>query len=110
MSELVYKMTVNVLGASRGKMESGAKYASVIVSSPTENAEGSSVERFGLAVMKIACDFATLDGFKEHDFPSECELTAVLKAASGGKSQPHIKAIKLLGVPRSQPTKPTGAV
>ncbi len=84
-----FKLNVNVLSATRGVMDGGQKYASIIVAQPPVDTQNPNQR--GVDVMKMSCEYGFLDTYKG-PLPADLVLTGVMKRAGGGKSQPHIIA------------------
>lgn len=82
-------MTADVIQVSRYDMD-GNKGGSIIT---TQKSDGTNPDRAGLELMKLACDYATVDLLRDH-LPCKCEIVAQPTQGAGQKMAFKVLSIK----------------
>ncbi len=85
-------MTADVIQASRYDMD-GNKGGSIIA---TQKSDGTSENRIGMELMKLACDYGVIDLLRDH-LPCKCEIVAQPTQGAGQKMAFKVLSIKPAG-------------
>ncbi|SCZ52974.1 hypothetical protein [Thiohalomonas denitrificans] len=79
-----------VLGARRGKMDGGVKYASIYIIEDVMNED----DKKGALPMKMNCEYGLLDHLDAEHLPAEMELQVKLDMGAGGKAAMYVQAVR----------------